>query len=107
MDIESLRKYRILKDIKSFEGIINSKGDGIAVLDLAGTLIAFYIIDKFFFKGQMYQKYRYRYYLSSIPIGVVVHKSVSQETFLNNHLFSNEMNIHKVIFIVICIMIFL
>lgn len=91
--ITNLRKYRILE---SPANLFNAEGKGIAIFDLASSIIGFYLID-LFYGGKLFQQYGYKYYLFLIPFGIIVHLLFSQNTFLNKQLLSSEINIHKIL----------
>lgn len=89
--IQNLRKYRL---------------GGIALFDLISSFIGAYILDYYFdlsyvLFGKLTKNFRIVYYLSIIPIGVITHIIFSQETFLNKQLFSSDMNVYKIIMMII------
>jgi len=99
--ITQLRKYRIKLDNNNYQ-LFNSNNDGIALFDLLGTFIIAYALDYYFQIWKILKGFfinpRVAYYLLLIPLGIVVHKLfVKDETFLNSKLFSNEMNIYKLL----------
>lgn len=91
--IQGLRKYRL---------------GGIALFDLISSFIGAYILDYYFdlsrlLFGKLTNNFKIVYYLSVIPIGVITHVIFSQETFLNKQLFSPDINIYKIIILLIII----
>ena len=102
-----IRKYRIKLDDVNF---INSNNDGIAIFDLTGTFIIAYILDYFFNISRIFNGYtknpKLTYYLILIPLGVLVHLlTLKKDTFFNSKLFSSDINIYKLIFVVLIVMI--
>ena len=98
--ITNLRKYRILE---SPINVYNTEGKGVAVFDLVSSIVGFYLVDLLLFSGQLFRTYGYKYYASIIPLGVIVHLSLYQQTFLNKQLFSSELNIHKIIVAIVMV----
>lgn len=93
--IQDLRKYRL---------------GGIALFDLISSFIAAYILDisfnlSYILFGRLTKNYKLIYYLSIIPIGIIAHVVFAQKTFLNKQLFSPEMNIYKIIIMILIIFI--
>lgn len=91
--IQTLRKYRL---------------GGIALFDLISSFIGAYILDYYFdlsyvLFGKLTKNFKVVYYLSIIPIGVITHIVFSQETFLNKQLFSPDINIYKILMILIIV----
>jgi hypothetical protein len=87
--MDNIRAYRI-----NFQNnFINHDSDGIALFDLIGTFIVAYLLN-------LYLKVSNSeiYYLSVLPLAVLVHLMVGKNTFLNQHLFSKDFNIYKLIF---------
>jgi hypothetical protein len=106
--ISNIRKYRIkLQDSTS---LFNSNNDGIAIFDLSGTFIIGYILDYFFNISRIFNGYtknpKLTYYLVLIPLGVIVHiLTLKKETFLNSKLFSSDLNVYKLIFAILILLI--
>lgn len=98
--ITNLRKYRILE---SPTNLYNSNSEGVAIFDLVSSIVGFYLVDLLLFRGQLFRTYGYKYYASIIPLGVIVHLSLYQQTFLNKQLFSSELNIHKIIVAIVIV----
>lgn len=104
MDISNLRKYRIKLDDISTKQFLNDTGNGISLFDLIGTFIIAYILEHYitsFFKIK-----KDTYYLSLIPLGVIIHYFTNQNTFLNSHLTNNTFNIYKVILVIILFLLY-
>jgi hypothetical protein len=94
--MESIRQYRIKLD--STDEFLNNQGKGIALFDLIGTFIIAYLLEPYitsFFKIKSDT-----YYLSLIPLGVLIHYFVKQDTFLNGELLNNEVNVYKIVLVV-------
>ncbi len=104
MSIDELRKYRIqLEQINNISNVINDRGEGIALFDLILTFFVAYLLQIILpqnIKNSIGIN-DITYYLSLIPLGVIVHIIFQQDTFLNKKLFSKEMNIYQIIFIMI------
>jgi hypothetical protein len=79
LSLEYLRSFRIAK---------------IAMFDLVLTFVAAAILNALFF-GIVSKRGLILYYASIIPFGIFVHLIFKQKTALNNQLFSNELNTHK------------
>lgn len=94
--ITQLRNYRIKFESPYF----NDKRDGVAIFDLVGTFLAAYVIEMILYKVFDVQVNRKIYYTMLIPLGIIVHKLLHIDTFLNNQLFSPYFNIYKAIIIV-------
>lgn len=93
--IEKLRQYRIKLD--SIDDFLNNQGKGIALFDLIGTFIIAYLLEPYvtsFFKIK-----RDTYYLSLIPLGILIHYFIKQDTFLNGQLVNNQINIYKIVLV--------
>lgn len=88
--MDNLRKFRL--DLEDFP-FLNSKSHGIALFDLIGTFMIAYLFEIYF-------KFipRKIYYASLIPLGVIIHYIINQNTFLNYKLLNNDFNIYKVLF---------
>jgi hypothetical protein len=105
--ISNMRKYRIKLDSMS---LFNSNNDGIAIFDLTGTFIIAYLLDYFFNISRVFNGYtrnpKLTYYLVLIPLGVIIHLLIlKKDTFLNSKLFSSDINIYKIIFAILIILI--
>jgi len=104
--INKLRRYRIKIDNKDGT-FFNSEGKGIALFDLLGSFFIAFLIDYYFNISAYLKNYFYNstfvYYLLVIPLGILVHLLFFQNTFLNAHLFSKEMNFYKIILTLILI----
>lgn len=95
--IERLRQYRIKLD--STNEFLNNQGKGIALFDLIGTFVIAYILEPYitnFFKIKMDT-----YYLSLIPLGILTHYFIKQDTFLNTQLMNTQINIYKIVLVVL------
>lgn len=90
--MEQLRKYRIN------EHGFNQNNDGIALFDLIGTFVIAYVFEKIVVNYLHIT--RKTYYLSLIPVGVLVHLITKQETFLNKQLFNSNVNIYKILLVI-------
>jgi hypothetical protein len=106
-DSNFIRKYRIKLDTQS---LFNSNNDGIAIFDLSGTFIIAYLLDYFFNISKIFNGYtknpRLTYYLVLIPLGVIIHLlTLKKETFLNSKLFSSDLNVYKLIFAILIVLI--
>jgi len=94
--MENLRQYRIKLDSSTY--FLNSQGKGISLFDLIGTFIVAYLLESYvtsFLKIK-----RETYYLSLIPLGILTHVWFKQNTFLNGKLLNNEINIYKIVIVV-------
>ena len=89
LDIKTLRSYRIKLD--------QGSGDGIALFDLIGTFVIAYILNYIFNLTRFVSQKVY--YGSLIPLGIIVHLMIKQDTFLNSQLFNNELNVYKIVLI--------
>lgn len=95
--MENIRRYRVELDNPS--EFLNNQSKGISLFDLLGTFIVAYILESYiinFFKIN-----KDTYYLSLIPVGILIHYLTKQDTFLNVHLMNNEINVYKVILFII------
>jgi len=93
--MDTIRKFRILFDPISF----NSRGEGIALFDLILTFVVAYLIEPYILSKIKISKLAY--YLSLIPLGIIIHLfTTSESTFLNGKLFNNEFNIYKILIII-------
>ena len=100
MNINNLRKYRII--IKP--PFLNSIGNGIALFDLILTFLIPYLIEPYIVPK--FKISRLAYYLSLLPLGVIIHVIFKQDTFLNKQLFTNTVNIYKILIIIIIFMLY-
>jgi hypothetical protein len=95
MDFQQLRQYRFQLETPFF----NSLGHGIALFDFFSTFIIAYIIEPYV---RPYLKInKSAYYLMLIPLGIITHLIIKQDTFLNNKLFSSSFNIYKLVIILV------
>lgn len=95
MDITNLRKHRLVLEPPFY----NSSGYGMALFDLSLTFIIAYLLEPYI---RDYLKItKLAYYLLLLPVGVIIHLIFKQETFLNQQLFNNSINIYKILMIVI------
>jgi hypothetical protein len=91
--ITELRKFRIQSEYP----FINNQGLGIALFDLISTFVAAYLIELIIKKWFGILLNRPVYYLSLIPLGIIIHIFFKQNTFLNRQIFSKELNIYQVL----------
>lgn len=94
-DIQNLRQYRIKLD--STDEFLNNQGKGIALFDLIGTFIIAYLLESYI--TSFLKIKRETYYLSLIPIGILIHVLFKQNTFLNGQLLNNEVNVYKIVLV--------
>ena len=94
MNINNLRKYRIVIESPFF----NSIGNGIALFDLFFTFFIPYLIEPYILS--ILKISRLAYYLSLLPLGIILHILFKQDTFLNKQLFTNTINIYKIVMII-------
>ena len=94
MNINNLRKYRIVIE----SPFLNSIGNGIALFDLILTFLIPYLIEAYILS--ILKISRLAYYLSLLPLGVIIHVIFKQDTFLNKQLFTNTINIYKIVMII-------
>jgi hypothetical protein len=92
MSIEQVRKYRIQLE----SPYVNNQGMGIALFDLISTFAVAYFIEPYI----PFKINRKVYYLSLIPLGIVVHILFKQNTFLNKQIFSREINMYKILLLI-------
>jgi len=95
--MESIRQYRI--KIDSTNEFLNNQGKGISLFDFIGTFIVAYLLEPYI--TSFLNIKRNTYYLSLIPIGILTHILFEQHTFLNGKLLNNEINIYKVVIVVL------
>jgi hypothetical protein len=100
MNINNLRKYRIIIKPPFF----NSIGNGMALFDLILTFFIPYLIEPYILPKLKIS--RLAYYLSLLPLGIILHILFKQDTFLNKQLFSNTLNIYKILIIIIIVMLY-
>jgi hypothetical protein len=100
IDINNLRKYRIILEPPFF----NSIGNGMALFDLILTFFIPYIIEPYILPKLKIS--RLAYYLLLIPLGVIIHLLFKKETFLNKQLFNNTINIYKILIIIMIFMLY-
>ena len=103
MNINDLRKYRIQFN----EPYFNIDSNGIALFDLSITFLAAYILEKYISIRIPGKNKIQTYYLLVIPFSIIVHHIVAhlqqqmlcpiEFTFLNKQIFSNEINIYKIL----------
>jgi len=103
--IQEFRKYRV----QLSEPYFNQNSRGIALFDTTITFLTAYILDYYFnlssnLPGKNKQQ---SYYLLVIPFGIIIHhlvlyfkQSPGEITFLNKQIFSTEINIYKLIVII-------
>ena len=77
---------------------------GIALFDLISSFVGAWLIDHFLLK--LSDKAKPVYYLSVIPLGILVHILFNQKTFLNSKVFSKELNMYNGFFILNVFLIF-
>jgi hypothetical protein len=94
MNINNLRKYRIVIKPPFF----NSIGNGISLFDLILTFFIPYLIEPYILS--ILKISRLAYYLSLLPLGIITHILFKQDTFLNKQLFTNTINIYKIVIII-------
>lgn len=94
MNIEYLRSFRL-----KFNKI---DGTGIAMFDLIGTFFIAYLFQNY--ATSKFHITKLTYYLSLIPLGIIIHIITAQHTFLNKQLFNSNINIYKIIVIIITIL---
>lgn len=97
--MDQLRKYRL--NLGESGMFLNSKSSGIALFDLIFSFVGAYAIDKLFnLSSYIPVKHNIKvYYLLVIPIGVISHVLFVQKTFLNRRLFTTQVNIYQIAFI--------
>jgi hypothetical protein len=99
--MDQIRKYRLNLEELPF---LNSNSQGIALFDLLGTFMIAYIFEKSVLNYLNIS--RQIYYTSLIPIGVILHLLFNQHTFLNTKLLSNDLNIYKILFLGLFVILF-
>ena len=114
MDIQDLRKYRVQLDYP----YINNQDIGIALFDTIITFIAAYILEEIFkISNNLPGKNKIQsYYLLVIPFGIIIHHIFAhlqqmvlfptEITFLNKKIISTEINIYKIILIIMIYIIY-
>lgn len=99
-NLSQLRQYRLTLQPPS----LNSIGNGIALFDLVLTFAFGYILYPIV---NRYVKVKHStYYLSLLPLGVLVHALTNQNTFLNKKLFDNTVNLYKISMILVMFMLY-
>lgn len=93
--LQNIRKYRFILEPPFFNNI----GNGIALFDFILTFFIAWILESTILPN--IQLSRTAYYLSLIPLGIIIHKLINQQTFLNTKIFNTDINIYKIIVIVI------
>ncbi len=101
--ISNLRLFRI--NIETPNVLFNRYGYGISLFDLIGTFIIAYMLENFILQKIKIQKKTY--YLSLIPIAILSHLLVNQDTFLNKSLYTKSLNIYHIILFIIIFNLFL
>jgi hypothetical protein len=114
MDIQELRKYRFQFE----EPYLNNQGAGIALFDTSLTFLAAYLLDSQFKLSQKLpgKNKLQTYYLLVIPFGIIVHHLTAhiqqmvlmpnETTFLNKKIISTEINIYKILLIIMLYIIY-
>lgn len=92
--MDQIRKYRL--DLEA-SPILNSNSQGIALFDFIGTFMIAYIFEKYL--TNYFNISKKIYYASLIPLGIIIHYIINQNTFLNTKLLSNNLNIYKILFV--------
>ena len=100
IDINNLRKYRLLLE----PPFLNSKANGMALFDLILTFFIPYLIEPYILPKLKIS--RLAYYLSLIPLGIIIHLIFKTETFLSKQLFNNTINIYKILIIIMIFMLY-
>lgn len=95
MDIAEFRKYRIILNDYPF---FNNTSNGIALFDVFGTFIIAYFLKPFI--QRFINLSTKSYYLLLIPFGILVHLIFDIDTFLNRMIFSEEINIYKLVILI-------
>lgn len=91
--MDQIRKYRL--DLEEFP-FFNNISQGIALFDLIGTFMIAYLFENYFTKFVS----RKIYYTSLIPLGIIVHWLIGQNTFLNSKLLNYNFNIYKMVILI-------
>lgn len=99
--LTELRKYRLYLEEMPF---FNNKSQGIALFDLLGTFMIALLLEKYI--TNYFNITCKFYYTSLIPLGVIVHFIIGQNTFLNSKLLDYNFNIYKVLFLGLIYMMF-
>ena len=90
--MDQLRIYRLnLQEYPFF----NNTSQGIALFDLFGTFIIAFLLEKYLLNYLNIS--RKIYYTSLIPLGIITHLLIGQNTFLNSKLFNYDFNIYKIV----------
>lgn len=108
LSLDELRRYRL--DIESYP-FFNNKNQGIALFDLIISFIVAFILESYLLPYIKCKDKRLVYYLLIIPLGILVHHIIAhyrsgwkmfpeEITFLNKKIFSLELNIYKVLLVI-------
>lgn len=109
MSLEILRSYRL--DIEHYP-FFNNQNTGIALFDLIISFVAAFILEPYLVNYIDSKNKRTIYYLLIIPFGIIVHHIIAhynsgwkifpeEITFLNKKLFSKEINIYKILILIL------
>ena len=94
--MNEIRKFRIELNPPFF----NNVGNGIALFDLLGTFLIAYLLEQYFHITAKLNITNKMYYISLIPLGIIIHLLMNQTTFLNTQLFYDpNINIYKIFMI--------
>lgn len=96
--MSQLRIYRL--DLEKYP-FLNGDSQGIALFDLLGTFIIAFLLEKNTNVLNYFKITPKLYYASLIPLGVIIHWVIGQNTFLNSKLLNYNLNgiIYKVLFL--------
>lgn len=97
--MNGIRKFRIELQSPFF----NSEGKGMALFDLIGTFVIAYVLNEYFMITDTLKIKKEVYYMSLIPIGIISHLLIKQDTFLNKQLFNFDINIYKILLVALII----
>ena len=100
--MEDIRKYRFNFNTPPF---FNNQSQGIALFDLIGSFVIAYILDHSFNISRQFPN-KQVYYLSIIPLGIIIHLMFGINTFLNQQLFNSHLNIYKITVALLIYMLF-
>lgn len=109
VSLTTLRSYRL--DLEHYP-FFNNKNIGIALFDLVLSFIGAYLLGKLFDLPKYLNCNKELYYYLVIPFGILIHYIISsyisnsifnptQITFLNKKLFSFEVNIYKILILLL------
>ena len=109
MSLEEIRSYRL--DVENYP-FFNNKNTGIALFDLISSFIAAFILEKYLIGYISCKNKKIIYYLLVIPFGILVHHIMAhyqsgwklfpeEITFLNKKLFSKEINVYKMLILIL------